>query len=101
MKISVKVRASKKPEGKVAGFADVVLELPEGRIELNSLSVFKPNGKAPWVAPPASKGEKKFFPFYRLAGELRKRIETAILVEYDRQAHASAPPREREPGEDG
>ncbi len=85
MQVSVKIRRSTKPESKVVAHADVVLEGPEGRIQLNSFCVFKPNGKAPWVAPPATKGQKKFFPLIVLSGEIRKGIETAVLAEYERQ----------------
>lgn len=92
MEISVKVRLFTKPDRKVAAFADVVLELSEGKIELHSLSVFRPNGKPAWVAPPAAKGEKRFFPYYVLSGEIRKSIESAVLAEYERQA-------KREPGQ--
>lgn len=86
MTITVKVRANTKPGSKISGFADVVLELPEGKIELNSFAVFRPNGKPAWVAPAASKGEKKFFPHYGLSGELRKHVEAAILAEFEKQA---------------
>ncbi len=93
MQISVRVRRNLKPESKVAAFADVTLQLPEGKIELNSVSVLKPNGKPAWVAPPAAKGEKRFFPYYSLSGEIRKSIESAVLAEYERQMT-------REPGDD-
>jgi hypothetical protein len=90
MTISVKVRANTKAESKIAGFADVLLELPEGKIELNSFAVFKPNGNSkPSVAPAALKGEKKFFPYYALSGELRKQVETEIMREFDR--HVNGP----------
>ena len=90
MQITVRLRESKKPESKVAAFADVVLEMPEGKIELNSFAVFRPDGKPAWVAPAASKGEKRFFPHYSLGGELRKRVETAILGEFERGANQAA-----------
>ncbi len=89
MEISVTLRRIVKPESKVAAFADVVLSGPEGGIRLNSFSVFKPNGKKPaWIAPPAIKGEKKFFPLIVLSGEIRSRVETAILSEYQRPVAA-------------
>jgi hypothetical protein len=90
MEVTVRLRESKKPGSKVAAFADVVFELPEGRIELNSFAVFTPNGKPAWVAPAASKGEKKFFPHYSIGGQLRKRVDAAILAEYARQADTAA-----------
>lgn len=83
------LRRSTKPEGKVAAFGDVVLELPEGKIELHGFRVFRPNGKPAWVAPAAAKGEKKFFPHYSLTGELRKRVEAAILAEFEKQIGAA------------
>ena len=85
-KISVKLRSNTKPDSQVAAFADAVLDLPDGRIQLNSLCVFKPNGKPAWIAPPATKGEKKFFPHFSLGGELRKRVEAAIFAEFEKQA---------------
>ena len=88
MQIAVKMRKCAKPESKVAAFADVVLDFADeeisGEISLNSYSVFKPNGKPAWIAPAASKGEKKFFPHYSLSGELRKKVEAAILAEFER-----------------
>lgn len=90
MEITVKVRESKKPESKVAAHADVVLSGPEGNIQLNSFCVFKPNGKPVWVGAPGTKGEKRFFPLIVLSGEIRKRVENAILAEYQRQVDAAA-----------
>jgi hypothetical protein len=81
MDIRVTVRQNTNPESKIAAFADVTLQLPEGRIELKSFTVFKPkdeNGEYS-VAPSASKGDKKFFPHYIVAGDLRDRINAAIL----------------------
>jgi DNA-binding cell septation regulator SpoVG len=86
MEIEIKLRHSTKPESKIAAHADVVLSLTEGKIQLNSFCVFKPNGKPAWVAPPATKGEKRFFPLIVLSGDIRKRVEQAILAEYERQA---------------
>ena len=85
-KIEVRLRRCTKPESKITAFADVVLELPEGKIALHGFHVFRPNGKPAWVAPAASKGENKFFPHYPVGGELRKRVEAAILVELEKQA---------------
>jgi hypothetical protein len=84
MEIFVKVRRCTKADSKIAAFADVTLELPEGKVELKSFSVFKPNEKPAWIAPPASKGEKRFFPFYILTGEIRKNVERAVLAECER-----------------
>ncbi len=91
MEISVTLRRTMKPESKIAAYADVVLSGPEGKIQLNSFCVFKPNGKKPaWIAPPATKGEKRFFPLIVLSGEIRKRVEAAILSDYERQGSAAA-----------
>ena len=88
MQIAVKMRKCAKTDSKIAAFADVILDLTEeklsGSVSLNSFSVFKPNGKPAWIAPAASKGEKKFFPHYSLSGELRKKVEAAILAEFER-----------------
>ena len=99
MEISVTVRQNKKHESKIAAHADVTLEFSDGRIQLNSFCVFKPDGKAAWIAPPATKGEKRFFPLVALSGEIRKRVEAAILSACDLQQPAVAPAK-REPGED-
>jgi DNA-binding cell septation regulator SpoVG len=90
MEIEVKLRRGTKPESKIAAHADVVLALSDGKIQLNSFCIFKPNGKQMWVAPPATKGEKRFFPLIVLSGEIRKKIEQAILAEYDRQASSAS-----------
>jgi hypothetical protein len=86
MNIEIKLRQSTKSESKTAAHADVVLSLPDGTIRLNSFCVFKPNGKPAWICPPATKGEKRFFPLIVLSGDIRKQIELAILAEYERQA---------------
>jgi DNA-binding cell septation regulator SpoVG len=90
MEIEIKLRHSTKPESKITAHADVVLSLADGKIQLNSFCIFKPNGKPAWVAPPATKGEKRFFPLIVLTGEIRKQIEQAILAEYERQAGAAS-----------
>jgi hypothetical protein len=89
MEIEIKLRLTTKPESKVAAHADVVLSLPDGKIQLNSFCIFRPNGKPAWVAPPATKGEKKFFPLIALSGEIRKRVEAAVLAEYEKQLNAA------------
>lgn len=89
-KIEVKLRRSTKLESKIAAHADVVLSFPQGKIQLNSFCIFKSNGKPAWVAPPATKGEKRFFPLIVLSGEIRKEIEQAILAEYEKQLAATS-----------
>ena len=89
MNISVRLRTNPKSQSKIAAFADVVLELPDGKIDLNSFSVFKPNSKPAWVAPAASKGDTKWFRHYSLDGELRKRVEASILTEFEKQTSAA------------
>jgi DNA-binding cell septation regulator SpoVG len=90
MGIQVNLRHSTKPDSKIVAHADVVLSLADGKIQLNSFCIFKLNGKPAWVAPPATKGEKRFFPLIVLSGEIRKHIEQAILAEYERQTGASS-----------
>lgn len=90
MTISVTFRLNKKPDSKIAGHADVILEFPDGKIQVNSFCVFKPNGRpTPGVVPPATKGDQRYFPLVKLSGELRKRIEAAILAEYEKQKKTS------------
>lgn len=81
MDIRVAVRQNVRTDSKIAAFADVTIVLDEGKIELKSFTVFKPkepNGEFS-VAPAASKGDKKFFPHYIVFGDLRDRINAAIL----------------------
>jgi DNA-binding cell septation regulator SpoVG len=85
MDIKIELRHSTKPESKIAAHADVVLFLADGKIQLNSFCIFKPNGKSAWIAAPGTKGEKRFFPLIVLSGDIRKQIEQAILAEYDKQ----------------
>jgi hypothetical protein len=89
MDIEIRLRHSTKPESKVAAHADVVLSLSEGKIQLNSWCVFNPNGKPAWVGAPGTRGEKRFFPLIVMSGEIRKRVEQAILAEYQRQVDAA------------
>jgi len=85
MTVTVKIRPNTKAGSKIAAFADAVIELPEGKIELRSFAVFRPNGTSrPSVAPAASKGDKKFFPHYDVRGELRHLIVAMILDEADK-----------------
>jgi hypothetical protein len=89
MDITVKLRLNQKHDSKIAAHADVAVVFPQGKIQLNSFCVFKPNGKPMWVAPPATKGEKRYFPLIVLSGEIRKQVEEAILNEYRKQPGGS------------
>lgn len=84
MEIAVKVRMATKPESKIAAYADVTLSFREGSVQLKSFSIFKPNGKPAWVAAPATKGEKHFFPYIVLTGDIQDQVKTAILTEYEK-----------------
>lgn len=82
MQITVKVRPKTTEHEKIAGYADVKLELDGGHIWLNSYTIFKAtDGREPGCVPAARKGDKKFFPYYSLGGELRDAVEKAVMAE--------------------
>ena len=90
MEIEVRLRHSTKPESKIAAHADIVLSVTNGKIKINSFCIFRANGKPAWIAPPATKGTKRFFPLIVLSGEIRKQVEEAILAEFDGQAASAS-----------
>ncbi|MGH9770102.1 MAG: hypothetical protein ACRD4Q_00130 [Candidatus Acidiferrales bacterium] len=82
MNISVKVRPTTTVHEKIAGYADVKIETDYGHILLNSYTIFKASAvKAAGCLPAARKGDKKFFPYYGLGGELRDLVEKAVMNE--------------------
>jgi len=85
MEIFVDVRLVSKAESKVLAHASVTLALgPEGQLAVDGFSVLD-SGKGAWVAPPARKGDRRFFPVVTLTGKVRADVERAILAEFERQ----------------
>ncbi len=86
MQIFADVRLASKSDSKIRAHAAVTVSFgADGQIVMEGFSVFHEDGKAPWVAPPARKGERRYFPTITLAGKVRTLIEDAILTEYQRQ----------------
>ncbi len=84
--ISVELRLAHTTNGKVKAFADVTIPLGlDGVITMLGFSVFHADGQRPSVAPPARKGEKRYFEVVTLNGKVRSVVDEAILNEYDRQ----------------
>ena len=83
--IAVEVRLNQRSESKLKAYADVTISGLEGSIAIEGFAVFQSNGDAPSVGPPARKGDKKYFPVVTLNGGIRRRVESAILAEYNNQ----------------
>jgi len=90
MEVFVDVRLVSKVASKVLAHASVTLALgPEGHLVVDGFSVLD-NGKGPWVAPPARKGDRRFFPVVTLTGKVRADVEQAILTEFEGQRHGKS-----------
>ena len=85
MDIFADVRIASGPKSKAVAHASATLALGEdGQLTIDGFSVLQ-NGTGFWVAPPARKGEKKYFPVVALTGKVRADVERAILAEFERQ----------------
>ena len=72
--------------GKVKAFADVVISFGSfGTVAINGFSIFHGEGQKPRCAPPARVGKKRYFDIVGLTGEIRERVEQAVLWQYERQ----------------
>jgi DNA-binding cell septation regulator SpoVG len=86
MQIFADVRLVNKSDSKIRAHATATTSFgADGQIVMEGFSIFHEDGKTPWVAPPARKGERRYFPTITLAGKIRTLIEEAILTEYARQ----------------
>lgn len=86
MQVFADVRLVTKADSKIRAHATATVSFgADGQIVMEGFSIFHEDGKAPWVAPPARKGERRYFPTITLAGKIRTQIEDAILAEYARQ----------------
>lgn len=85
MKILTDLRLTLDPKGKAVAHAAVTLDLGEdGQLTIDGFSVLR-NDTGFWVAPPARKGEKRYFPVVALTGIVRADVQRAILAEFERQ----------------
>lgn len=84
--ISVAVRRSDKPDSKLKAFADVTLSLgAPGTVTISGFSVFDDGSGAARVAAPARKGSSRYFDIVTMHGDIRRRVEDAILADYKAQ----------------
>lgn len=89
MEIHSDVRLIPNPKSKVQGHASVTFALgTDGQLVVDGFSVIEKEG-AFWVAPPARKGDSRYFPVVALTGKVRADVERTILAEFDRQRNAA------------
>ncbi len=82
--VSVDLRLADK--GKLKAFADVTIALGDyGTLTCQGYSVFDDSAEGPRVAPPARKGNSRYFDVVTLNGEIRRLVEAAVIAEYERQ----------------
>jgi len=81
--IEVEIRWATKP-GNVKAYADINIELPEGKLRLHGFSIIEQPGRDPWVGFPANRGNipGKFFPIVEADGSLKEEIVKAALEAY-------------------
>jgi DNA-binding cell septation regulator SpoVG len=85
MEVFCDVRLASNAQSKVLAHASVTLALgTEGQVVIDGFSVLD-NGKGAWVAPPARKGDRRYFPVVTLAGKVRADVERAILARFEEQ----------------
>jgi len=85
--VTVDLRLSGKPDGKVKAFADVTIPLgDDGTITVLGFSVLDGDGRPARVMAPARKGKQAWFDTVQLTGRIRQFVETAVLDQYQRKA---------------
>ena len=88
--VTVELRLSAKPDGKVKAFADLTIPLgDEGTITVFGFSVLDSDGRPARVMSPARKGKQAWFDTVRLSGRIHSLVEAAVLAEYERKTKAS------------
>jgi DNA-binding cell septation regulator SpoVG len=88
--VTVELRLSTKPDGKVKAFADVTIPLgDDGTITVLGFSVLESEGRPARVMSPARKGKQAWFDTVQLTGRIRSLVEAAVLNEYERQKNGS------------
>lgn len=89
--VAVDLRRRENPTSAVKAHADVEIKIGNfGSIHVLGFSVFHQDGKSPIVLPPAAKGERRSFPHVKLTGQLRARVESAVLREYEEVVEAAS-----------
>jgi DNA-binding cell septation regulator SpoVG len=90
MNLHANIRSIQDPKNKVLAHASITLALgADGQLVIDGFSVIENKG-ALWVAPPARKGDSKYFPIVTLAGKIRDDVERTILAEFERQRKTAA-----------
>lgn len=82
-KIAVEIRFLENP-GSVRAYADVRLTFPDGELQIIGCAVVAQPGKTPFVAYPANRGNKRYFPCVTGKGDLHKEIVDEILRAYEK-----------------
>jgi hypothetical protein len=87
--VKLNLTKSSKPGNIIGAVGDVTLDFGElGSIKLCGFRVLVPDGKPPWVAPPARHGERAWFDTIVLQGSIKKLVTTAVVKEYERMTQA-------------
>lgn len=82
-KIKVEIRFLENP-GSVRAYADVTLIFTDGELQLIGCAIVVQPGKSPFVAYPANRGNKRYFPVVTAKGDLHKEIVDEILRAYEK-----------------
>jgi hypothetical protein len=56
----------------------------QGSMTICGYRVMVPDGKPPWVSPPARQGKSSWFDVVTLRGPIKRLVETAVLQEFER-----------------
>ena len=81
-KIKVEIRFLENPSS-VRAYADVTLTFPDGELQLIGCAIVAQPGKSPFVAYPANRGNKRYFPVVTAKGDLHKEIIEEIMRSYE------------------
>lgn len=81
-KISVEIRFVENPSS-VQAYADVTLTFPDGELQVIGCAIVAQPGKSPFVAYPANRGNRRYFPVVAVKGDLHKEIIDEIMRSYE------------------
>jgi DNA-binding cell septation regulator SpoVG len=83
--VDLRLNGAKGDAGKVKAYADVTISLgADGVVKISGFSIFVGDGGKLRVAPPARKGERRYFDVVTLMGRIHSLVESAVLAEYNR-----------------
>ena len=89
MQVICDVRLASDAQSKVLAHASITLAFgTDGQLMIDGFSLLD-GRKGPWAAPPARKGDRRYFPVVTLSGKIRADVERAILAEFERQQKAA------------